>query len=88
MTKRGSWMNTQNSLLLQRAACSGSAPTAGAFTTEAEQEERLLFIAELTNANIRAQLISNLAAAADFVHQAPNNPLVFSADLPPDCYDV
>ena len=88
MTTFESWMDTQDVFLLQRAACSGSAPKAGDFTTEAEQEKRLLFIAELTNANIRAKLLNDSAAAADFVEQALNSPLVLMADLAPGCYDV
>ena len=81
-------MDNEDFVLLQRAACSGLAPKEGDFTTEAEQEERLLFIAELTDANIRAKLLNDTAAATYFVDQALNSPLVHKADLAPDCYDV
>lgn len=48
----------------------------------------MMFIAELTDANIRAKLLNDSAAVADFVDQALNSPLIFTADLAPDCYDV
>lgn len=81
-------MKSRQLSALQRAACSGLPPTPGDATTEADQEERLVFIAELTDANIRAKVLNDSAAASYFVDQARNSPLVYTADLAPQCYTV
>ena len=71
----------------QKAAC-GDADTCETFTNEAEQEERLQFIARLADAIIRTQLLNDTATAQFLVDQLPDDPHVQLADLDPQCNNV
>ena len=72
---------------MQKAACE-DADSGGTFTSEAEQEERLQFIAELADATIRTQLLNDTVTARFLVDQLPGDSHVQSADLDPQCYHV
>lgn len=72
---------------MQKAAC-GDAAAPSEATTEAEQEERLVLIAELADADIRAQLLNDSASASYFVNEVSSSALIHMADLALDCHDV
>ncbi len=72
--------------VLQRAPC---ALDNGASTTVSTQEEHdalLLFISELADNIIRAQLLKDTAAAMFLTDQVPDSLFVQSAELTPECY--
>ena len=72
---------------MQRAPC-GSDTSSTETTTELEQEERLQFIAELADANIRARLSNDSSALGHFTDEVLQDPFVYFADLSPECYGV
>lgn len=49
---------------LQRAPCGLDGGSSNTVTTQEEQEERLLFIAQLADAKIRAEVLHDSAAAS------------------------
>ena len=75
---------------MQRSPCAAHIPhdDPNFTTTKEEQEERVTFIAQYTDAVIRAKLLGD-AAAADFVlHTVPDSPLVQAADVAPGCFEA
>ena len=73
---------------MQRSPCAGHQPhdDPNFTTTQEEQEERVMFIAQYTDAVIRAKLLGD-AAAADFVlRKVPNSPLVQAAEVASGCF--
>jgi hypothetical protein len=73
-------------IVLQRPPC---ALDNGASTTVSTQEEHdalLLFISELADNIIRAQLLNDTAAAMFLTGQVPDSLFVQSAELTPECY--
>ena len=72
---------------MQKAACE-DADSGETFTNEAEQEERLQFIAEFAGATIRTQLLNDTMTAQFLVDQLPDDWHVQLADLDPQCYHV
>ena len=75
---------------LQRAACGSDSTNSSrlSFTTEAEQQERLMFIAELADATIRTQLLNDSMAASYLANEVPGSPLVYSASFDAKCNDA
>lgn len=74
---------------VQRSPCAAHIPADDPkfTTTREEQEERLVFIAQYTDAVIRAKLLNDSAAAKFVLHKVPNSPLVQAADLSPGCFE-
>ena len=74
---------------VQRSPCAAHIPAddPNFTTTREEQEERLVFIAQYTDAVIRAKLLNDSAAANFVLHDVPNSPLVQAADLSPGCFE-
>ena len=72
--------------MVQKAPCGADNGASLSFTTQAEQTARLDFIAELTNALIRAQLLNDTAAASFVTAKVPDSPFVHTAELEASCY--
>ena len=49
------------------------------FTTQADQEARLMFLLELTDAVMRSHVLGDVAAASFLRHNVPTHPVVQSA---------
>ena len=64
------------SCVLQRAPCGLPLSTEQTFTTEAEQDERLMFLAELIDADIKAHLLNDPCAAKWLTHQLSDSPFI------------
>lgn len=73
---------------MQRSPCAAHIPAddPNFTTTMEEQEERLMFIAQYTDAVIRAKLLGDSAAANYVMHEVPSSPLVQAADISPGCF--
>ena len=61
---------------VQRAPCGLPLSTEQTFTTKADQDERLTFLSELIDADIKAQLLNDACAAKWLADQLSNNPLI------------
>ncbi|KAL0020304.1 hypothetical protein WJX77_005064 [Trebouxia sp. C0004] len=72
----------------QRSPCAAHIPAddPNFTTTREEQEERLVFIAQYTDAVIRAKLLGDAATANYVMHEVPSSPLVQAADISPGCF--
>ena len=53
------------------------------FTTQADQEARLIFLSELTDAVIKSHVLRDVAAASFLHHKVPTHPVVQSAHFSP-----
>ena len=75
---------------MQRSPCAAHIPAddPNFTTTREEQEERLVFIAQYTNAVIRAKLLGDSAAAHYVMREVPGSPLVQAADISPACFEA
>ncbi len=73
---------------MQRSPCAAHIPAddPNFTTTREEQEERLVFIAQYTDAVIKAKLLGDSAAAQYVMHEVPGSPLVQAADISPGCF--
>ncbi len=75
---------------MQRSACAAHIPAddPNFTTTKQEQEERLVFIAQYTDAVIRAKLLGDSAAAHYVMHEVLSSPLVQAANISPGCFEA
>ena len=71
---------------MQKAPCGADNGASLSFTTQAEQSARLDFVAELTDALIRAQLLNDTAAASFVTAKVPDSPFVHNTELKASCY--
>lgn len=75
-------------LALQRSPCGLDNGSNESFTTESEQDARLIFLSQLIDADIRAQLLNDTSASSFLLDQVQDSPFVHLADLAPDCYEA
>jgi len=73
-------------IVLQRAPCALDNGASATVSTQAEHDALLLFISELADNIIRAQLLNDIAAAMFLTDQVPDSMFVQSAELTPECY--
>ncbi len=73
-------------IVLQRAPCALDNGASTTVSTQAEHDALLLFISELADNIIRAQLLNDIAAAMFLTDQVPDSMFVQSAELTPECY--
>lgn len=57
-------------------------------TTQEEQEERIAFMASVTDAMIRAQVLHDSQAAKYLLHEVPYSPLLSKTHLSKSCYEA
>ena len=74
-------------VVLQRAPCALDNGASITTSTQDEHDALLLFIAELADAVIRAQLFNDTAAATYVTEQVPDSLFVETAVLTPECFE-
>ncbi|KAL0052254.1 hypothetical protein WJX82_010791 [Trebouxia sp. C0006] len=70
----------------QRAPCALDNGASTTVSTQAEHDALLLFISDLADNVIRAQMLNDTAAAMFLTGQVPDSLFVQSAELTPECY--
>ena len=73
-------------VVLQRAPCALDNGASTTVSTQAEHDALLLFISDLADNVIRAQMLNDTAAAMFLTGQVPDSLFVQSAELTPGCY--